>query len=187
MLVAGSIYYDYLEFDDFTDTYYGNGLKLDMLFFVPPNESTWSHLQDLNDRFNDGFIFDPSIFQDLEIISSFYSLNDIAYFECYFQSYYEYTFHTYEQPTTLFVDNCFMIAFNKSNGVLCGYRSLGSAKGRLNGDKVTCNTELHLEQIGFDLPEFSHYTYSIDNGQIYVITTSSFIFIMVLVVRRKVK
>ncbi|NHJ48499.1 MAG: hypothetical protein FK733_12005 [Asgard group archaeon] len=180
LTTAHIIYSTFIINGDFSYNLYTNGLLLRSLLFVPANESSWSELQALSDFYNDGYYYTDS-FQDLEIISHFNSIDDIVYFECYFQGYSDKTLQTFNQ--NLFVESCFLIAYNKTNGVLCGYRSFGTTNGRINGDKINCQIELHYEQIDFNLPEFSLYTNTIDSNFITILIFSFTLFVTIIFIR----
>ncbi|NHJ48498.1 MAG: hypothetical protein FK733_12000 [Asgard group archaeon] len=159
----------------------GLDLKM-MLYFVIANQTTWDQFQDLSIWYASLSLDDPENYVSFFSNSTYYELNDIAYFEGFLQTT-DYTSGGHEGTA----NHGFLCAYNMTNGVLLGFKSKGFFDGKLYGDKTFCETELHIELVDYDLPDYSLFTETIDFTIVYIVTFGSFFFAIVIVVKRRKK
>jgi hypothetical protein len=136
----------------------GFPLNYNILFFIPPKESTWEYLQEISqlqqtDPLNPLFHI-PSIspYTNLILNSSYQEQNGFAILDNYIQVSFEGTF------SKGIINSGCKYVYNMTNGVLYGFRSIGYFDGKINGDKVHCESEFLIELSGFNLADLSFYS-----------------------------
>jgi len=115
--------YDYEYYGDFNSTTIANGISLThIMFFVLANETYWDIFRDISDSLNNYV----NTYTDFYLTSSSTceEIGDILIFES--AVYFEHARVDYEG----FSENGFICAYNTTNGVLLGFRSKGTFKGR---------------------------------------------------------
>jgi hypothetical protein len=148
----------YADYGILTPCYYSNGIPLDheTRFFIPHEESTWEHLQEISNQLNiDPYLeYTPTTdaFSNLILNSSYAEQNGLAILENYIQASIEYSSAKGK------ISNGSKFVYNMTNGVLYGYRSKAYFDGEIKGDKVHLESEFHIEIAGYNLTDFTFYT-----------------------------
>lgn len=136
----------------------GFPLNYNILYFIPPKISTWDFLQEISQRQSTNpYFYSQSTpvsekYGDLILNSSYSEQNDLVILENYVYAY------LIEFEIEGIINNGCSYAFNKTNGVLYGLRSIGYFDGEISGYKVHCESEFHMELSGFDLSDHSFYS-----------------------------
>jgi hypothetical protein len=143
---------DFDEYGDFDSTDASLGMRLEALFFVPPNETIWSIWEETCEWYSNGSAIKTEFFDGVTKCN-FELVDDIVLIESWTHG------RIKQDHREGYHNQGFLTAYNKTTGVLLGLRSKGTFYGMVLGNYIVdSSSELHLELASFDLPEFSLYT-----------------------------